>query len=526
MSFKPPEWVGMPGTKFGRASFCRILELATLVAVVATWVYVLVRNVSATWEFTADDTYITLRYARNLVDGWGIVWNPGESPPVEGYSNFLFVVIGASAIASGLNAVALLKAFGVAGLVLGSGSAWFLARTFVGRIAAWIPALIVVSYPGSSYWAVSGLETTLYLGMVLTALALWVRGLGFQHDSTRGPARQLYLIGAFAAALLAALTRPEGAWLAVAMTFGMIAWKSWRETLRLTLKPVLAFALPYLIYMAWRFLHFGELLPHSVVCKAAFTGDPSILTRWYWGLAAPCALLSLALPWRNLDRRHIPLWLFPAGYMAILTGVDPIIGHWNRHALTPWSVLVVAGAIGLVRIAHMAMGGFGSLVSGLREALTAAGVAFWVVVIVPDPTGSLEREAAHYGRRMAAREALGDWLEQRATPDDWVAVGDCGMIPWRTHAKVFDVFCLNSREVSDPPVSFDAHRLAGLVFEKRPKFIVVHSRDPMQLVPRREYGFYDTLVARSELGRDYSHVVTVGAQGDDFHYWVFMRKQV
>src|SRR5690606_15216830 len=142
-----------------------------------------------------------------------------------------------------------------------------------------------------------------------------------------------------------------------------------------------------------------------------------------------CGLLSLAVPWRDLDRRHIPLWLFPAGYMVILTGVDPIIGHWNRHALTPWSVLAVAGAIGLVRIAHMAMGGLGSLASsGSREALAAAGVAFWVLVIVPDPTRSMELDAAHYGRRMAAREALGDWLEQRVAPDDWVAVGDCGMI--------------------------------------------------------------------------------------------------
>ena len=36
------------------------------------------------WWFVADDAFITFRYARNLVDGHGLVWNPGEA--VEGYT--------------------------------------------------------------------------------------------------------------------------------------------------------------------------------------------------------------------------------------------------------------------------------------------------------------------------------------------------------------------------------------------------------------------------------------------------------
>lgn len=34
-----------------------------------------------------EDAFISFRYARNLVDGHGLVFNPGER--VEGYTNFL-----------------------------------------------------------------------------------------------------------------------------------------------------------------------------------------------------------------------------------------------------------------------------------------------------------------------------------------------------------------------------------------------------------------------------------------------------
>src|SRR5690349_12822760 len=39
-----------------------------------------------------DDAMISMRYARHLAEGHGLVWNLGEQPPVEGYSNFLWTV--------------------------------------------------------------------------------------------------------------------------------------------------------------------------------------------------------------------------------------------------------------------------------------------------------------------------------------------------------------------------------------------------------------------------------------------------
>ena len=43
-------------------------------------------------RFFLDDAFISFRYAANLVQGHGLVWNPGELP-VEGFTNLLWVLI-------------------------------------------------------------------------------------------------------------------------------------------------------------------------------------------------------------------------------------------------------------------------------------------------------------------------------------------------------------------------------------------------------------------------------------------------
>src|SRR5439155_1209101 len=45
-----------------------------------------------TYAFLCDDAFISFRYARNFAHGHGLVFNPGFER-VEGYSNFLWVVV-------------------------------------------------------------------------------------------------------------------------------------------------------------------------------------------------------------------------------------------------------------------------------------------------------------------------------------------------------------------------------------------------------------------------------------------------
>ena len=55
----------------------------------AFWILVFAAGVSLSW-FITDDAFISFRYARNLLEGHGLVFNVGDR--VEGYSNFLWVL--------------------------------------------------------------------------------------------------------------------------------------------------------------------------------------------------------------------------------------------------------------------------------------------------------------------------------------------------------------------------------------------------------------------------------------------------
>ena len=41
----------------------------------------------------ADDMMVSMRYAKNLSNGYGLVWNQNDKEKVEGYSNFLWVLL-------------------------------------------------------------------------------------------------------------------------------------------------------------------------------------------------------------------------------------------------------------------------------------------------------------------------------------------------------------------------------------------------------------------------------------------------
>ena len=77
-------------------------------------------------RFIQDDAFISFRYARNLVDGHGLVFNPGER--VEGYTNFLWTVLMAVSLALDADPV---RFSWVVGLLLFPGSIYLTYR--IGR---------------------------------------------------------------------------------------------------------------------------------------------------------------------------------------------------------------------------------------------------------------------------------------------------------------------------------------------------------------------------------------------------------
>jgi len=147
-----------------------------------------------------EDAYITFRFSRNLADGYGPVFNPGER--VEGYSNPLWMFSLAAAHRLGFDMVSVSRMAGALCNSLTLLLVWFIPwRWFAVRgILSLAGPLLYLLYLPLQFYAASGLETSCYTMLVTAAAAAGMRA----HKS---PGR---CFGVFFMLLLAAFTRPEG----------------------------------------------------------------------------------------------------------------------------------------------------------------------------------------------------------------------------------------------------------------------------------------------------------------------------
>jgi len=198
--------------------------------------------------FAVDDAFITFRYAENLARGLGVVFNAGER--VEGYTNFLWMVILAGLHRVGADTLTSAKVLGVVcGLALVPLTA-SLTIACMGRRTASAPvaAILLASTPAVAVWSVAGLETTLFAVLVTLAVLAFLRE---GDDARRFPLSAPLLV-------LAAMTRPDGVVVAGVVGFFVLArWRRDRARSRQATVWIVLFAVLAGAYMAWRWSYFG-----------------------------------------------------------------------------------------------------------------------------------------------------------------------------------------------------------------------------------------------------------------------------
>src|SRR3954447_11867006 len=210
------------------------------------------------WLF--DDGMISMRYARNLADGHGLVWNAGER--VEGYSNFLWTLVMAAVHGVGFgdsDASVAMMAIGVGVL---------LATAFVaGRIAAilspgatWVRVaamLLAATFYPLVYWALHGLETG--LAALIVALAVL---LALQLDAAWSTPRGWALAAVAAAGVL---TRDD---LLLPLAF-VVAYAIWRAPRRGRAAAILIGVLAATVaaHAAFRLAYYDDALPNTYYLK-------------------------------------------------------------------------------------------------------------------------------------------------------------------------------------------------------------------------------------------------------------------
>ena len=252
----------------------RSLDLIFALLIIASTLYYAWRYV----DFQVppfEDAAMIMRYAQNLAGGDGIVWNIGE-PPVDGATDFLFMVASAVFIKLGFTVGQAVRGLGFASHLATVLLVYFVNRRihkasvslsiFSGLyLAVGTGLAYVAAYFGTPFFALAAASTWTF-GLLLIQPVRPERTLS--HDEVAVEGSRFGLSLAFAlSGLITGLIRPEGVILASLMLVSLIVIRGWKKSI----STIVIFASVFLLlggaYFIWHWNYFGYPLPNPFYKK-------------------------------------------------------------------------------------------------------------------------------------------------------------------------------------------------------------------------------------------------------------------
>jgi arabinofuranosyltransferase len=407
-----------------------------------------------------DDAMISMRYADNLVQGRGLVWNPGER--VEGFSSplWVFVLAGFRICFGRIHAIAAVQFFGLAlalsDLVLVTLITRRLLEGRAGRDLGMLAAvLMTITFYPLLYWSIMGMETGL-----LTPLLLLV----IHRSLAGGRGQRAHRIDAILLSL-ACLTRPEAVlFVAVFVGCDMARRRRRREIQALGLVVEAAlFALPLLAYQITRRLYFGRWYANSYLLKLrGLTWAERLQFGWnfsqpflMWAgwLALGVALLQV---WRlrHQDAHALPGWrpteflvlfvAFAAYQLAVGGDAWPL---YIRIAAPVTPLLLVAFVVAVIEALDRVTQG--TRIAATTLAMTFVLIARWMVALHHVDALSLtpiySDEAAHNINAAIAVRKL-------TRADATIAAFAAGVLPYYAERRAIDILGRMDPVIASLPV--------------------------------------------------------------------------
>lgn len=412
--------------------------------------------------WSVDDQFISYRYAENLAQGKGLVFNEGEY--VEGYSNFLFVVMLAFFSFLGMDvlpvSVFIEIFFGFATLIL----LWKMAKSFAEFFSNKWPymSLLFLSISGPfCIYAVSGMETTIFTFFVLLSVYLY------------SSPRSRNISGLSMA--ITGLLRSEGFVIVIALFMYSIFRNRKKAFCLKELFPFLIFSTIYLPYVFWKISYYGDFFPNTYHAKAE--GDKLfIVTNGLTYLAQFLAfgtgsiLVGLSLFCRREEVYGVFLFVIFA-YVAFIVYVG---GDWMalfRFFVPIQPLLFLITASQLPRF-----------FKGLAPVMV---LSFVLLMLVPSIFYSISTTSHILPRVRAGNHVIdqyreiGLWMKDNL-PYGSMVFDDAGAIPYYSGFKLYDTARLVSKDIALVELGGNQTFTAEYILSKEPDYILMLAK--LQLV--------------------------------------------
>ena len=441
---------------------------------------------------TIDDSYITFRYARNLLAGEGFVYNPGQQ--VMGTTTPLYTLLMSAlgVLSGGTQAPFPWLALGLNSLAdsLTCLLLWRLGKKLHAEWAGYVTAMLWAVAPFSVTFAIGGLETSLYIFLLTASVYALIE-------------KRRFLTALFAA--LALLTRPDALLLLGPLGLERL-WQAWKKKEKIQINEMLAFGLPVLAWGIYATFYFGSPIPHSVQAKVgayhleAYEGAVRLMQHYatvfhqhYFLGQAGILLGVLIFPFLfyvgarqayKQEKALLAFMLYPWLYLLVFSLANPLIFRWYLTPPLPAYFLGIMLGLDwllkrLFKLDHQP--------NSLKRRLLAG-----IILLLPvfsmlnawesHPDHGLQQPApqmAWYRLELLYRQAA-DYLTPQIQPGQTLAAGDVGVLGFFTNARILDTVGLNSPESLPyyPLENEDAFVTnyvipAALILDQQPDWLVI-----------------------------------------------------
>ncbi|MGD0708076.1 MAG: hypothetical protein ABSA51_06440 [Anaerolineaceae bacterium] len=246
----------------------------------AVFIYRTAFSIKGETYFTlVDDAMISMRYAKNLSNGFGFVWNIGE-PPVEGFTNLGWTLYMAILHTTGISEskISLLMMITSAFILLGNAFLSFKISKIIApesKIAPLIAAIITAFYYPLVFWSLRGMEVGIATLLVYMSVLLAI------NPSKPIETKRALFLGLVM--LLAIVVRFDVV-LQITLIVGYVLYDHIikKKAKFILISPILLFYLAGIIsVLLFQYLYFGSVFPNTYYLKVV---GVSFLERFSVGI--------------------------------------------------------------------------------------------------------------------------------------------------------------------------------------------------------------------------------------------------
>jgi len=381
---------------------------------------------------TYEDSFITFRYAENLANGYGLVYNIGEkvygtTTPLFAIILAFFNVLGISCVVSSL--VINLISEGITSIIVYK----FLKDYSKGIIPVIISLLFVFS-PSNISWSIQGMETAFFSAVI--ALSFY-----FLYQRRYLPALMF--------GFLSSMIRIDGLSVAI-IIFIFVFIEEKTNAIKLLVLPLLIF----ITWLVFLYFYFGNILPNSMIAKLIlYSGHQSsifpnielllakffIMGYYSSSIITLLFILGSIIVFKNRIRLYPMVTWFVIYYLALIISKTTIFG-W--YLIPPLFAFISVAGIGIIFILQYFQRIF-ILNKKVLYVLALSGVIFFSTLTLFLKIKQISKEREY---ELTIRSKIGMYLNENTPDNSTIFLEPIGVIGYYSERYIYDDAALISPE--------------------------------------------------------------------------------